>query len=131
MARYKIVIFTLIAVLIISVGFNVYQMSSNQAATKENQSASVKQEMVSQLMHTQNNVNAKLAELEDTMNTACKQLSSAGLTGPQADAILSEAAASDPVIMNTAATDTNDILVNVKPDPYNVTGDDITNQEQH
>ena len=130
MARYKTVIFTLIAVLIISVGFNVYQMIANQAATKENQSTSTRQEMVSQLMHTQNNVNMKLAELEATMKTACQKLSSAGLTGPQANAILIEAAASDPIIMNSAATDTKDILVNVKPDPYNVTGDDITMQEQ-
>jgi sensor domain CHASE-containing protein len=130
MARYKLAIFCLIAVLVISLGFNVYQWSTNQAATQTSSSASAKQEMVSQLMHTQNNINTKLAELEAIMKTTCKQLSSTGLTGPQADAILSEAAASDPVIMNTAATDTKDILVNVKPDPYNVTGDDITTQEQ-
>jgi hypothetical protein len=129
MARYKIVIFGLIAILIISVGFNVYQYSSNHATT-QNQSATARQEMVSQLMHTQNNVNTKLAELEATMKTACKQLSTTGLTGSQADAILSQAAASDPIIMNSAATDTNDILVNVKPDTYNVVGDDITMQEQ-
>jgi preprotein translocase subunit SecY len=57
MARYKIAIFTLIAVLVISLGFNVYQYGVNQTATQENQSASAKQEMVNQLMHTQNNVN--------------------------------------------------------------------------
>jgi sensor domain CHASE-containing protein len=130
MARLKIAVIALIAVLVISLGFNFYQMSTNQAGTKGNQSAAAKQEMVSQLMHTQNNVNAKLAEFEATMKTACIQLSTAGLTGPQADRILSEAAASDPLIMNSAATDTNDILVNVKPDTYGVTGDDITMQEQ-
>jgi hypothetical protein len=130
MARYKIAIFGLIAVLVISLGFNVYQYTTNQAALQNNPSATAKQEMVSQLMHTQNNVNTKLAELEATMKTACQQLSTAGLTGSQADAILSQAAASDPIIMNSAATDTNDILVNVKPDTYNVVGDDITNQEQ-
>jgi hypothetical protein len=130
MAKTKSICIILVAVLAVSLGVNVYQWSQNQTATQQNSVAAIRQEMVSQLMHTQNNVNEKLAELEDTMNTACKQLSSAGLTGPQADAILSEAAASDPVIMNTAVTNTNDILVNVKPDPYNVTGDDITNQEQ-
>jgi sensor domain CHASE-containing protein len=130
MARLKIVVIALIAVLIISLGFNFYQLSTNQAATKDNQSAAAKQEMLSQLMHTQNNVNTKLAELEATMKTTCQKLSSVGLTGPQADRILSEAAASDPLIMNSAATDINDILVNVKPDTYGVTGDDITMQEQ-
>lgn len=129
MARLKIAVIALIAVLVISLSFNFYQMSINQAA-QNSQSATTKQEMVSQLMHTQNNINTKLAELEATMKTTCRQLSSAGLTGPQADRILSEAAASDPLIMNTAATDTKDILVNVKPDPYGVTGDDITMQEQ-
>jgi preprotein translocase subunit SecY len=39
MARYKIAIFTLIAVLVISLGFNVYQYGANQTATQENQSA--------------------------------------------------------------------------------------------
>jgi hypothetical protein len=130
MTRLRLTVFGLIAILVISLGFNIYQWSTNQAFMSGNQSAAAKQEMVSQLMHTQNNVNSKLAELEATMRTACQQLSSAGLTGPQADAILSEAAASDPIIMNSAATDTKDILVNVKPDTYGVTGDDITLQEQ-
>lgn len=131
MARLKMAIFALIAVLVISLGFNVYQYGVNHAATKDNQAAAAKQEMVSQLMHTQNNVNTKLAELEATMKTACQQLSSAGLTGSQADAVLSETAASDPLIVSAATTDTKDVLVNVKPANYSyIIGDDITLQEQ-
>jgi hypothetical protein len=131
MARFKIAIFGLIAVLVISAGFNVYQWSINQTAAQENQSAVAKQEMLSQLMHTQNNVNTKLAKLEATMKVACQQLSSAGLTGSQADSILSETAASDPLIVSAATTDTRDILVNVKPANYSyIIGDDTSLQEQ-
>jgi sensor domain CHASE-containing protein len=130
MAKNKPIIAVLIILLVASLAANIYQWSQNQTATQQNTAAATRQEMVSQLMHTQNNVNAKLAEFEATMKTTCRQLSSAGLTGPQADRILSEAAASDPLIMNSAATDTKDILVNVKPDTYGVTGDDITMQEQ-
>lgn len=131
MARLKILIFSLIAVLIISLGFNIYQYGTNQVTTQENQSAAAKQEMVSQLMHTQNNVNTKLAELEATMKIACQQFSSAGLTGSQADSILSETAASNPLIVSAATTDTRDILVNVKPANYSyIIGDDTSLQEQ-
>jgi hypothetical protein len=37
--------------------------------------------MVSQLMHTQNNVNIELAQLDATLQSACQRLSEVGITG--------------------------------------------------
>lgn len=87
--------------------------------------------MVSQLMHTQNNVNIELAQLDATLQLACQRLSEVGITGTQANTVLSEAAASSPLIVSAATSDKADILVAVKPDNYSyIIGDYIGSQAQ-
>ncbi len=130
MAKSKTVITGLIVILVISLGFNVYQWSTNLAATQANEKASVKEEMVSQLMHTQNNVNSQLTSLDNALRSACQKLSTTGLTGPQADTVLGELAANSSLIVSASSVDTKGILVATQPTNYSgIVGEDISMQE--
>ena len=75
MAKSKPIILVLIAVLVVSIGCNFYQWNQNQTVTQQNGEATIKQEMVSQLMHTQNNINSQLASLDSALRSACQKLS--------------------------------------------------------
>jgi hypothetical protein len=131
MANPKPIIAGLIVVLVVSLGFNIYQYNTNLANTQKNEAASIKQEMLSQLMHTQNNINTKLTELDAIVKSACQRLSSTGITGAQADTVLSEIATSNPLIVSAATSDGKDVLVAVQPSNYSyIIGDDIGIQEQ-
>jgi hypothetical protein len=131
MAQTKLVILGLVLILALSIGCNIYQLSSNQTITKQNQESTTKQEMVSQLMHTQNSVNAKLAELDSSLRAACKEISYTGLTGNAANHILANLAANNSLIVNAATCNTKDSLLAVQPSSYSgIIGEDIKNQEQ-
>lgn len=132
MAKTKLAVLILIIVLAGSLSFNVYQWSSNQAVAQQNQASTVRQEMVSQLMHTQNNVNSKLAQLDSALMAACREISQTGLTGTAADQILSRLVANDSLIVNAATSDTKDFLTAVQPSSYSgIIGEDISAQEQN
>jgi sensor domain CHASE-containing protein len=131
MAKSALVI-GLIVILIASVGFNVYQWSTNQALSQQKDDVAIRQEMVSQLMHTQINVNSQLAELDNALRSACQGLSTAGLDGAKARTILSELVANNSLIVNAATADAKDVLVAVEPSSYsNIEGEDISAQEQN
>jgi hypothetical protein len=130
MAKSKPVIFALIVVMVVSLGFNIYQYNTNHSATQQNQESTIKQEMVSQLMHTQNNVNSQLASLDSALMLACRKLSTAGLTGTQAETVLSDLAANSSLIVSASSVDTKGILVATQPSRYSgIVGEDISMQE--
>ncbi len=132
MARTKIVIFGLIVFLVASLGFNVYQYTATQTFNQQNAEASIRQDMVSQLMHTQNNVDTELAKLDAALSASCQQLSTVGTSGSQARAILSELIANNSLIVNAATADAQDVLVAVEPSSYSdIEGQNIQAQEQN
>ncbi len=132
MARTKLAVLGLIILLAFSLSINVYQWSSSQAVAQQNQASKVRQEMISQLMHTENNVNSKLAELDRALMAACKKLSQTGLTGAAADQVLAKIVADNSLIVNAATADTKDVLVAVQPSSYSdIIGKDIHTQEQN
>jgi hypothetical protein len=132
MAQPKKLILVLTAILAVSLIFNAYQLSTNLALTQQNNGEAAKQEMVSQLMHTQNNVNIELSRLDAALMSACQRLSSVGLDGAQARAVLSELAANNSLIVNAATCDAKDVLVAVEPASYSsIEGEDIKEQEQN
>ncbi|MCL5877251.1 MAG: cache domain-containing protein [Candidatus Bathyarchaeota archaeon] len=132
MAKSKTIILVLVAVVVVSLGFNVYQYSSNQALSQQNTDSAPRQEMVSQLMHTQNNINTELANLDAALLSACQKLSTMGLNGAQARIILSDLADSNSLIVNAATADEKDVLVTVEPSSYSsIEGEDIAAQEQN
>ncbi len=132
MAKTKPIIFVLIAIIMVSLGFNAYQWNMNLALTQQTNSETAKQEMVSQLMHIQNNVNTQLAKLDTALMSACQMLSDVGLNGAQARAVLSELVANNSLIVNAATCDAKDVLVAVEPTSYSsIEGEDIKAQEQN
>ncbi len=132
MAKSKALILVLVVVVVVSLGFNIYQYSSNQALTQQNTDLAPRQEMVSQLMHTQNNINTELATLDEALLSACQKLSTTGLDGAQARTVLSDLAGSNSLIVNAATADEKDVLVAVEPSSYSsIEGEDIASQEQN
>ncbi len=129
MAKTKLIVASLIVIVVASLAFNGYQWSSNLAVSKQ----SDKEEMAQILIHDAAEINAELLRLDGILLTACQQLSTAGLTGSQADKILSDLYTNNPsVIVNAATADQNDILLAVQPSNYSsIIGQDIKNQEQN
>jgi hypothetical protein len=83
-------------------------------------------------MHTQNNVNNKLAQLDSALLAACREISQTGLTGIAADQILSRLVANNSLIVNAATSDTKDILTAIQPSSYSgIIDEDISTQEQN
>jgi len=131
MAKTRLVIVVLIVLLVASLGFNVYQYTATQAA-QQNGEADVRQDMVSQLMHTQNNVNSELSKLDAALADSCSQLSAVGLDGTQVRTVLSALVANNSLIVNAATCDADDVLVAVEPQSYSsIEGEDIQSQEQN
>jgi cell division protein FtsB len=132
MAKTKVIISALIVLLVFSCSFNVYQWQSTQMLNQQNTEAETRQDMVSQLMHTQNNVNTQLAKLDTALSAACQQLSTLPLDGAQARAILSELISNNSLIVNAATCDAKDVLVALEPSSYSdIEGQDIKAQEQN
>ncbi len=131
MIKSKMIVSALIVVLMVSLGVNIYQWSTNQTRAEQNDNVA-REEMVTQLMHTQNNVDAELAKLDSTILSACQKLSKTGLNGAQARTILSGLVANNSLIVNAATCDAKDVLVAVEPSSYSsIEGADIANQEQN
>ncbi len=132
MTKTKIVIAALVVLLIVSFCCNVYQWHSSQIVNPEATEAATRQDMVSQLMHTQNNVNSELSKLDAALSDSCSQISAVGLDGAQARAVLSALVANNSLIVNAATCDTDDVLVAVEPQSYSdIEGEDIKAQEQN
>jgi len=130
MAKFKLIILALIVGMVVSLGFNIYQYNTTHSATLQNQESTIRQEMVSQLMHTQNNVNSELASLDDALRSACQRLSTAGLTGTQAETVLSELAANSSLIVSASSVDVRGVLVATQPSSNSgIVGEDISMQE--
>ena len=132
MAKSKTIIFALIILLVSSLGFNVYQWSATQMLNQQNTEDATRQDMISQLMHTQSNVNIELSRLDAALSAACQKLSTLQLGGAQARTVLSELVANNSLIVNAATADAKDVLVAVEPSSYSgIEGENIKAQEQN
>jgi hypothetical protein len=129
MAKTKLIVASLIVIVVASLAFNGYQWSSNLAVSKQ----SDKEEMAQILIHDAAEINAELLRLDDILLTACQQLSATGLTGPQAEMILSNLYTDNSeIIVNAATANENDILLAVQPANYSsIIDQDIKDQEQN
>jgi hypothetical protein len=132
MAKTKRLVIGLALILVASVGFNIYQWSTNSSLMQQSQLSLERQEMLHQLTATQSKINDNLVSLDDALQTACHKLSTAGLSGTQARAALSELVANNSLIVNAATADAKDVLVAVEPSNYSsIEGIDIKMQEQN
>ena len=112
MAKTKLIVALLVIIVVASLAFNGYQWSSNLTLSQQ----SDKEEMAQILIHDAAEINAELLRLDDILLTACQQLSTTGLTGPQAEMILSNLYTDNlEIIVNAATADEKDILLAVQP----------------
>jgi hypothetical protein len=89
--------------------------------------------MATLLIHDVSSINSELQKLDDLVSTACRQLSLTGLTGAEAEKVLSDLYTQNSnIIVNAATADKNDMLLAIQPSNYsNIIGQDISNQEQN
>jgi branched-chain amino acid transport system substrate-binding protein len=132
MSRLKLLTIALIAALILAVAVNVYQYTLNLEVSKQKNEASAQLEMKTRLSQVQSEVNGELQSLDEALIIACGQLSVTGLTGAQANAVLSGLVANNSLIVNAATADAKDVLLAVEPKNYSgIIGEDISGQEQN
>ncbi len=129
MAKIKLLIIFVTVIMVVSIGFNAYQWNTNLSLTKQ----SNEKEMPLILIQSEAAINAELLKIDRLLSNACQQLSTIGLTGPEAEKILNDLyTANSDIIVNAATADRNDILLAVQPSKYsNITGQDLENQEQN
>lgn len=86
--------------------------------------------MLYRLGNVTNSIQDTLNTLDSTMSSAATALGRTGLSGPEADGLLSRAAASDPSIINVITYDQNGTVLAVKPDTSKVSiGQDLSGYE--
>jgi branched-chain amino acid transport system substrate-binding protein len=129
MLKMKLLVAVLIAILVASIAFNVYQWNTNLSLTGQ----SKKEDMATLLIHDATNINSELQELDNAISDACQKLSVTGLTGADADKVLSNLYSEHSnVIVNAATADKNDVLLAVQPSNFSsIIGQDIKGQEQN
>lgn len=127
--KTKLLVTILIVIMVASLAFNAYQWSTNLSLTSQ----SKKDLMASFLIQDASNVNSELLKLDSLISNACRQLSLTGLTGTEAEKVLSDLFTQhSDVIVNAATADKNDVLLAVQPSNYSsIIGQDIKNQEQN
>ncbi len=116
MKNFKIIITFMAVLLIASIGANVYFASS---MTASNNNDTTKLGMVSALSQVQVNINTELQKIGSSLALASQQLTYTGLTGEQADAVLSELASNSTYIIDAGTEDMNNIMVAVQPPACN------------
>ncbi|MCW4025684.1 MAG: cache domain-containing protein [Candidatus Bathyarchaeota archaeon] len=114
MRKSELVSIILVVALIASVITNVY--FANQNLTLNNQTAAqARVDMTTTLTQAQVNITAELEHIGTSLVYASNQLSAAGLTGDQTDAILSDLASNSSFIINAATVNLDNTIVAVAP----------------
>lgn len=132
MDRTKLLALILTTALIIALAVNVYQYTANLEANKQREHETNVLIMRNVLFETQTRINNELQSLDAALLDACSQLSTTGLTGAQARAVLDELVANNSLIVNAATADAHDVLLAVEPAKYvSIEGEDISLQEQN
>ncbi len=102
----------------LSAGLNWYQYTQYMTLDSQNDEAATKLEMQAILGAVQSQVNLELQQLDQSLQTACAQLSATDLKGDQARAILSALAQNNSVIINACTCDAKDVILAVEPSQY-------------
>ncbi len=129
MTKMKLTVAILIVILIASIAFSIFQWNTNISLTNQNK----KEAMAALLIKDASNINSELLKLDGLMSNACRQLSLTGLTGIEAENILSNLYTENSnTILNAATADKNSILLAIQPSNYSsAIGKDVINQEQN
>lgn len=115
MKKSKIITIALAIILIASIGANIFFACFIIAPNPNDQT---KLGMVSALSQVQVNIDRELQRIGCSLAYASQQLTQTGLTGAQADAILSALAANSTFILDAGTQNLNGIMVAVQPASY-------------
>jgi hypothetical protein len=125
MSKSKIAAIILAVALIASVGANIYLITQTNTSND-----STRVGMVNTLSQIQVQIDVELDRIGQSLTYASQQLSGAGLTGTQANAILSALLANSTFIIDAGTQNMNHIMVAVQPSQYsNTIGKDVGEQK--
>jgi hypothetical protein len=128
MSKIKLLFIIVTVIMIISLAFNAYQWNTNLSLTKQSN-----EEMELIIINSEAAINAELQRLDKLLSNACQQLSTKGLTGPEAKQILSSLCTENSdIIISSATADKNDVILAIQPSQYsNLAGQDLKSQEHN
>ena len=128
MSKIKLLFIIVTVIMIISLAFNAYQLNTNLSLTKQSN-----EEMELIIINSEAAINAELRRLDKLLSNACQQLSTKGLTGPEAKQILSRLyAENSDIIISSATADKKDVILAIQPNQYsNLAGQDLKSQEHN
>lgn len=130
MAKYNLIVYSLIAIVIVLIIANVYLLNSNLSITSQKESLATKQEMSNLLTQVKTALDSELEQVDLDIQSACQQLSTVNFGSSQVRAILS-ALVDNNSFIKSASLEVDGILVVVEPEERSyIEGSDVTNQEQ-
>ncbi len=130
--KIKLLAIILVAALIATAAIDVYQYTTNVTVSQQKDELDSLLSMKFTLQSAQYQINGELQSLDEALINACHQLSTTGLTGTNARAILTKLVANNSLIVNAVTADAHDVLLAVEPANYSsIEGQDISDQEQN
>ncbi len=125
MSKLKTAAVLLAAILIVSLGVNIYLVSQNASISDQKAASQAKLDMITILNQAQVSIQAQVKQIADSLIYASEQLSSTGITGSQADTVLSNLAANSSFIINAATENPDNIIVAVEPSNWSIVGKNV------
>ncbi len=128
MGKLKSAAILIVAILIISIGVNVYFVNQNASLSNQKADSQIKLDMVDILNQAQVNIQAELKQIGDSLIYASEQLSYTGINGSQADTILNNLVANSSFIINAATENLDNLIVAVEPANWSIEGKNVGQQ---
>ena len=128
MSKIKVLSIIVTVIMIMSLAFNAYQWNTNLSLSKQSN-----EEMALIIINSEAAINAELRRIDKLLSNACQQLSNKGLTGSEAEQILSSLyTENSDIIISSATADKNDVILAIQPGQYsNLAGQDLKSQEHN
>ncbi|MGD6934140.1 MAG: hypothetical protein ACQCN5_08045 [Candidatus Bathyarchaeia archaeon] len=117
MNTLKILVVILTVSLIASIGLNTYFVTQTSVFSSPS-TAETQLEMTQILSQAQMGIDAELKQIGDSLIYASQQLSTTGISGDQARAIVHDLALNSSFIIDAATQDTNNTMIIVEPSQY-------------
>ena len=115
MNKHKTIAILLTATIIASLSLNIYLVNENYTLSRQNSGNAAKVEMIATLANAQTGIDTQLRRIGESLIYASEQLSTTGITGSQATAILQALTANSSFIINAATENLENTIVAVAP----------------
>jgi hypothetical protein len=113
--KSKTIAILLAVAVIVSLSVNLYLANQNSALIGKNSGNTAKVDMIATLTKAQTGTDDELQRIGESLIYASEQLSTTGITGSQATAILEALTANSSFIINSATENLNSTIVAVAP----------------